>query len=109
MVNIIIPLTIGSLIFALEANSIAGAEKSLLRPDLECELCRRVVEVANGKIKDERNEEAIIAALERVCKSFPGKVHNICVGFTEQYTNELIHILIEEADPGLVCALLGVC
>ncbi|KOC07780.1 hypothetical protein AFLA70_76g002610 [Aspergillus flavus AF70] len=109
MVNIIIPLTIGSLIFALEANSMAGAAKSLLRRDLECDLCKRVIGVADGEIKDKRNEEAIVAALENVCKSIPGKEQPKCDTFIEQYSNELIHILIEEEDPGMACRLLGVC
>jgi len=80
-----------------------------LPKDLECDICKRVVEMIMNQLKDNRTEEAIIQALENVCSLFPQKTRQKCDAFIEQYANELIHILIEEGDPGLACALLGVC
>jgi len=77
--------------------------------DIECLLCKRLVQYVVQELKDNRTEEQIEAALSRVCNLFPKKDRNQCNSFVTQYTDELIHILIEEADPELACTLLGVC
>lgn len=86
-----------------------AAQPVELPKDLECDLCKRIVEMIVQQLKDNRTEEAIIQALKGVCSLFPQKGRQKCDDFVEQYANELIHILIEEGDPALACALLGVC
>ena len=80
-----------------------------VKTDIECVICKRVVQIIVEELKDNRTEESIITALKDVCSLLPKKYRNNCDTFVEEYTNELIHILIEEGDPGLACALLGVC
>lgn len=92
-----------------KSSAMAGAEKPLLRRDLECDLCKRVIGVANREFKGNRAEEPIIQALENVCKFVPGKERSKGDEFVEQHTNELISIMAEQVDPSRVCALLGVC
>ena len=80
-----------------------------VKTDIECVICKRIVQMVVEELKDNRTEEAIISALKNVCSLFPRKERNKCDSFVEQYADELIHILIEEGDPSLACALLGVC
>lgn len=61
------------------------------------------------ELKDHRSEEAIMAALERVCSLLPRPDRPSCDGFINQYGSELVDIIIEEGDPSLACARLGVC
>ncbi|XP_054162734.1 prosaposin-like [Oppia nitens] len=77
--------------------------------DMECVICKRVVEYVIKQLSDNRTEEEIITALQQVCSLFPVRDRSKCSNFIEQYANELIHILIDEGDPNLACTLLGVC
>jgi saposin len=86
-----------------------SAEPVAQNSDVECLICKRLVQYVIQELKDNRTEEAIIAALKRVCSLFPSKDRAQCNGFVEQYTDELIHILTEETDPEMACTLLGVC
>ncbi len=86
-----------------------SAEPVAQNSDVECLLCKRLVQYVIQELKDNRTEEAIISALDRVCSLFPSKDRAQCKNFVEQYTDELIHILTEETDPEMACTLLGVC
>lgn len=77
--------------------------------DLECLLCKRIVNIILNELKDNRTEDAIVAALDHVCQLFPKARRDECQSFVERYTDELIHILTEETDPEMACTLLGVC
>ncbi|MBD2512409.1 hypothetical protein H6G91_35230 [Nostoc muscorum FACHB-395] len=61
------------------------------------------------ELKDNRTEENIITALENVTQLFPKEDRSQADAFVEQYSNELISVLVEEGDPSLACALIGVC
>jgi saposin len=86
-----------------------SAEPIAQNSDVECLLCKRLVKYVIEELKDNRTEEAIISALERVCSLFPSKDRAQCDNFVQQYADELIHILTEETDPEMACTLLGVC
>lgn len=77
--------------------------------DLNCMLCKRIVKYIEVELEDNRTEAAIINALDHVCRWFPVADREKCISFVEEYTDELIHILAEETDPGMACALIGLC
>lgn len=77
--------------------------------DTGCTLCKQVVSIVLNEVKDNRTEEDLKAALEGACNLFPSQSRPTCSNFIDVYTDELLHILVEEADPSLSCALLGVC
>ena len=82
---------------------------ALVLAEIECDICKKTVQLVNNDIQDNRTEEEIINSLEKVCSLFPQRDKTKCNSFEEQYTNELIHILIEESDPALACTLLNLC
>jgi hypothetical protein len=63
----------------------------------------------NSELKDKRDEEATIGALESVCKLVPRKDIPRCDTFIEQYADEFIPILVEETNPSIVCDRVGIC
>ncbi|KAK5988842.1 Prosaposin [Cladobotryum mycophilum] len=91
------------------AAAVLAQSSSLARRDIECVLCKRIVEMVDGDIGANRTEEAIIQSLSTTCTLVPKGDRSKCDTFLEQYANELIHILVEEGDPSLACTLLGVC
>lgn len=76
---------------------------------VECVICKRVVAFIVSELKDRRTEQEIIHVLDRVCVLLPRKEQDQCQTFIDDYTDELIHILTEEGNPNLVCALLNAC
>jgi hypothetical protein len=53
-----------------------------------------VTSTLNEELKDGSEEGVIIGALENVCILFAQKDHAKCDTFLEQYSNELVHVLI---------------
>jgi len=61
-----------------------SAEPVAQNSDVECLLCKRLVQYVIQELKDNRTEEAIISALDRVCSLFPSKDRAQCKNFVEQ-------------------------
>ena len=101
----ILTFAIGTIVIGLDFNM---AVKPATAFNTEASICQRVVTIVNKTVKENRTEGNIILALEDVSQSFPKKEQTKVDGFVEQYANELIGILVEEGDPSLACALLGV-
>lgn len=54
-------------------------------------------------------QENVIQAVEKVCSLLPATVSVECKDLIETYGQAIIELLIQEADPGTVCKLLGLC
>ena len=54
-------------------------------------------------------QEAIEAALEKVCTVFPDTTRGECKAFVDQYTPEIVSLLTQGLDPKEVCTKLGLC
>lgn len=71
---------------------------------LNCMVCKQVAQWAIEKLKDNRTEEAIVNALDQVCdRIFSAAQRPQCETFVKQYSDEIISILKQENDPGLIC------
>ncbi|GBN42353.1 Prosaposin [Araneus ventricosus] len=77
--------------------------------DVECELCKEVIGKVEDMVKDQKTEDEIKAALDKVCSYLPSSVSAKCVSFVNQYADLIVTLLIQELDPQLVCAQLGLC
>ncbi|KAJ5813795.1 uncharacterized protein N7503_000545 [Penicillium pulvis] len=104
----IIPTILSALTVVLATSSTPGADNILSRRDRECDLCKKVNGQVVNDLPESATEEDIISTLENVCSKFKSDKSE-CDTFLEQYSNELVSILVEEGDPERVCALLGVC
>ncbi|XP_035211397.1 prosaposin-like isoform X2 [Stegodyphus dumicola] len=84
-------------------------EKPTKFKNLECDLCKEVIEKVEDLIKDKKTEEEIKNALDKVCSYLPSSIATKCENFVNQYTDLLITLLTQEVDPEIICAALNVC
>ncbi|XP_053307225.1 prosaposin [Spea bombifrons] len=74
-----------------------------------CELCQIMVQELESLLEDERTEESIEKALEKVCNIIPHKYTQKCKDFVETYSKAIISLLEQEVNPKMICSILGVC
>ena len=55
------------------------------------------------------SQEAVMGAIEKVCLVLPKTLSAQCKDLIETYGQAIIDLLVQEADPKTVCALLGLC
>jgi len=88
-------------------------EKDILMKNLDetpqCMLCRYVVSYLNTVLKNNKSEEAVQSALAKVCTILPKKERASCDNFIKTYGPVIAELLLEMAEPQLVCRYLGMC
>lgn len=88
-------------------------EKDLVMKNLDetpqCMLCRYVVSYLDAVLKNNKSEQAVEAALARVCTILPRRQRTSCDQFVRTYGSVLAELIAEMADPRLVCRYLGMC
>ncbi len=72
-------------------------------------LCHYVVTYLDAIIKTNKSEEAIEAALQKVCTILPSKERAQCNEFVKTYGPVLAELISQMADPDTVCRYLGMC
>ncbi|XP_053206950.1 prosaposin-like [Panonychus citri] len=78
--------------------------------DPECMLCKRVFEQIYAYLQENRTQEAIEDALDKVCDElFPSSKKKSCRKFIDSYTAQIIDIVLQTTDPKEACIILGVC
>jgi len=75
----------------------------------QCMLCHYVITYLDAIIKTNKSEEAIEAALGKVCTILPKKERAQCEQFVKTYGPVLAELISESADPDTVCRYLGMC
>ncbi|XP_014225050.1 uncharacterized protein LOC106651173 [Trichogramma pretiosum] len=84
-------------------------EKSQVKDKPSCPLCLFAVTKLYDMIKDEKTEESIEAALDKVCHELPKSLSNQCVDLVKIYSKELIQLLLSDMSPQEVCTSLKLC
>lgn len=74
-----------------------------------CALCEFVITTLDKKLKDNRTEESIKAAMESVCPYMPKSIRQDCTKLVDAYADEIIEMLIAQLSPEEVCAALKLC
>ncbi|KAG8182465.1 hypothetical protein JTE90_020385 [Oedothorax gibbosus] len=77
--------------------------------DLECDLCDQVITQVLDMVKDQKTEEKIKEALDKVCSYLPSSWGAKCQNFVNSYTDILISLLTQEITPQEVCQALKLC
>lgn len=97
----IIPFT------AIQRTAVA-VERVSITP--ECIMCEQVTKMLVKKLKDNRTRVAIIKELDQVCdRIMPKERQPECESLVNQYTEEMINLLLAETNPKVICKMLGVC
>jgi saposin len=76
---------------------------------VSCTLCQFVIMEVEKLLHDERTEESIIKALDRVCHRLPPALRDECSYLVKTYLPLLIELLIQKQPPEVVCKEIGLC
>ncbi|KAJ8359841.1 hypothetical protein SKAU_G00163660 [Synaphobranchus kaupii] len=80
-----------------------------LQDSTQCKICELVMQEVVNLLEDQRTEEDVIHAVEKVCSLLPSKFSAQCKDLIEAYGEAIIDLLVQEADPKTVCTVLGLC
>ncbi|KAJ8022464.1 Prosaposin [Holothuria leucospilota] len=76
---------------------------------ITCELCDYVMKYLESVLSDNATEAEIEAALEKVCSLVPSTYRAACDAFVQEYTPEIVKLILSEVSPSEVCSALGLC
>ncbi|OCT71933.1 hypothetical protein XELAEV_18034910mg [Xenopus laevis] len=74
-----------------------------------CEVCELMVSQLEKLLDNNRTRENIKHGLEKVCKLLPSQYTQKCEDMIEEYSDALIELLEQEANPQAICTALGYC
>ncbi|XP_068183104.1 prosaposin [Antennarius striatus] len=74
-----------------------------------CTICEFVMKQLESMLEDQATEEEVIQAVEKVCTLLPSSVEQQCKDLIETYGEAIIELLVQQADPKVVCTVLGLC
>ncbi|XP_010783208.1 prosaposin isoform X2 [Notothenia coriiceps] len=74
-----------------------------------CTICEMVMKQLEALLEDQKTEEEVIAAVEKVCTYLPGSLSAQCKDLVETYGQAIIELLVQQADPKTVCTVLALC
>lgn len=84
-------------------------EVALPRNELYCTVCQYAVQFLDYELKNNRTEQAVVSALDKVCKIAPSSLRDQCDALINSYGVYLVQLLIEFADPLKVCQAIKLC
>ncbi|XP_072347986.1 prosaposin isoform X4 [Scyliorhinus torazame] len=74
-----------------------------------CVICEFAMRQIENLLQQNRTEEMIVNAVEKVCSILPTTVKSECRDFVEQYGQAVVELLAQELDPAFVCTAIGLC
>lgn len=89
----------------LEETSDAHVKKE----DVTCVMCEYAMTQLEDILQDHKTEDNIRNALDTLCSYLPKAVRAECQVFVDTYTDQIIHMLINDLSPDEVCVQLGLC
>merc|ERR1712147_554673 len=91
-----------------ETREVAPVEEEEAVGD-QCVLCEYVVSTLDKMVTDKANEAQIKQALDVLCYGLSAPVHKECIKLIDQYTDELVDMIVKEYPPNVICNELGLC
>ncbi|XP_010874855.2 prosaposin isoform X2 [Esox lucius] len=79
------------------------------RTSPQCAICEFVMKEVESMLDDEKTEQDVVHAVEKVCSVLPASLSAQCQDLIEAYGQAIIELLVQEADPKTVCTVLGLC
>uniref|UniRef100_A0A1E1WGK9 Pulmonary surfactant-associated protein B n=1 Tax=Pectinophora gossypiella TaxID=13191 RepID=A0A1E1WGK9_PECGO len=74
-----------------------------------CPLCLFAVEQLETMLKNNRSENSIRKALDGLCNHLSTKLRTQCVDFCDQYSNQLVEMLVANMNAQEICVFLKLC
>ncbi|XP_041124402.1 prosaposin-like isoform X1 [Polyodon spathula] len=79
------------------------------RDSPQCAVCEYVIKEIESMVEQEKTEESVIHAVEKVCSILPATLSAQCHDLIESYGQAIIELLLQQADPKTICTVLGLC
>ncbi|XP_039995068.1 prosaposin isoform X2 [Xiphias gladius] len=80
-----------------------------VRDSSACAICEFVMKQLESMLEDQKTEEEVIQAVEKVCTFLPSTLTAQCKDLIETYGQAIIELLVQQADPKTVCKVLALC
>ncbi|XP_034753387.1 prosaposin isoform X2 [Etheostoma cragini] len=80
-----------------------------VRDSPTCAICEFVMKQLESMLEDQKTEEEVIHAVEKVCTYLPSSVSAQCKDLIETYGQAIIELLVQQTDPKTVCTVLALC
>nr|XP_019949387.1 PREDICTED: prosaposin isoform X1 [Paralichthys olivaceus] len=74
-----------------------------------CAICEFVMKQLEEMLQDQKTEEEVLQAVEKVCTILPSTLTAQCKDLIETYGQAIIELLVQQADPKTVCTVLALC
>ncbi|XP_047198414.1 prosaposin isoform X2 [Hippoglossus stenolepis] len=93
------------------ATKMESAKSSMVRVSESptCTICEFVMKQLEDTLKDQKTEEEVIHAVEKVCTYLPRTLTAQCKDLIETYGQAIIDLLVQQADPKTICTVLALC
>ncbi|CAH0559155.1 unnamed protein product [Brassicogethes aeneus] len=75
----------------------------------QCALCEFVMREIDDQLKDNKTDDQIKKAVEKVCTIMPKSLRSQCKDFIDQNSDTIIALLSEALEPSEICAMLNFC
>ncbi|XP_075932615.1 prosaposin [Anarhichas minor] len=80
-----------------------------VRESPKCAICEFVMKELESQLEDQKTEEELVHAVEKVCTYLPASLSAQCKDLIETYGQAIIELLVQQADPKAICAVLALC
>ncbi|XP_056291342.1 prosaposin-like [Pseudoliparis swirei] len=88
-----------------------GSAKPMVqvRESPKCAICEFVMQQLESILDDQKTEEEVLHAVEKVCTYLPSSLSAQCKDLIETYGQAIIELLVQQADPKTICTVLALC
>ncbi|XP_059176048.1 uncharacterized protein LOC131955787 isoform X11 [Physella acuta] len=77
--------------------------------DIQCTLCKLVMEKLKSLISDKSTQAEIQSAMKKVCHLLPASMQDKCAVFVETFGPMIIQFILAETNPSDICAKISLC
>ncbi|XP_070610010.1 prosaposin-like [Erythrolamprus reginae] len=103
--NLLKPIESLSNLYGAVVKEISDADK----PHFVCDICKKVVQVAENMVENNNTEEQIVHEMVNICYMLPHEVIPQCRDFVNSYGMAVLIMLLDATKPESVCIMLKCC
>jgi len=74
-----------------------------------CTMCEYLINTVDQMVQDQQTEKEIEVSLDKVCYVLPSSVKGKCLELVRDYTDQIIHLLVNDYPADQVCGKLQLC
>ncbi|XP_058044033.1 prosaposin-like [Ahaetulla prasina] len=79
------------------------------KPHVMCDICKKVVQVAENMVENNHTEEEIVHQMTNICYMLPHEVVPQCRDFVNSYGMAVLIMLLDATKPESMCIMLSFC